>query len=175
MKSRKLSNPSQSSLGSKISAVATDTLLRNLEEIRLAITRRAYELFETRGHHHGHDLEDWFQAETELVRHVSFGVSESKNSVGLRASVHGFGESELKVAVEPRRIIIAGKKQATATPADQSMSRTRDLQPALALGVTGLPVDVDPSRATIQFKAGVLTFELPKAFAQSAAAGERAA
>jgi len=31
-----------------------------------AIARRAYELFEKRGCEHGHDWEDWFQAESEL-------------------------------------------------------------------------------------------------------------
>lgn len=29
---------------------------------------RAYELFLKRGGHHGHDLEDWLQAEAELLR-----------------------------------------------------------------------------------------------------------
>jgi hypothetical protein len=35
-----------------------------------AIARRAYERFETRGGEHGHDLEDWFEAERELGRQV---------------------------------------------------------------------------------------------------------
>lgn len=30
------------------------------------IARRAYELYEQRGGEHGHDWEDWFQAEREL-------------------------------------------------------------------------------------------------------------
>jgi hypothetical protein len=29
---------------------------------------RAYELFEKRGGHHGHDREDWYEAELQLVR-----------------------------------------------------------------------------------------------------------
>ena len=31
------------------------------------IRMRAYELFEQRGYQHGHDLEDWLQAEAEVV------------------------------------------------------------------------------------------------------------
>jgi hypothetical protein len=34
------------------------------------IARRAYELFLARGGAHGHDLEDWFQAERELAWEV---------------------------------------------------------------------------------------------------------
>lgn len=32
------------------------------------IARRAYERFVARGREHGHDLEDWLQAESELLR-----------------------------------------------------------------------------------------------------------
>ena len=32
------------------------------------IQRRAYELYEARGQLHGHDIEDWLQAEEELTR-----------------------------------------------------------------------------------------------------------
>ncbi len=32
------------------------------------ISRRAYELFLKRGGDHGHDMDDWLQAETELGR-----------------------------------------------------------------------------------------------------------
>jgi len=31
-----------------------------------ATARRAYDIFERRGHEHGRDLEDWLQAEREL-------------------------------------------------------------------------------------------------------------
>ncbi len=34
------------------------------DKIRL----RAYELFESRGREHGHDLDDWLQAEQEINR-----------------------------------------------------------------------------------------------------------
>ena len=33
-----------------------------------AIARRAYELFAERGYGHGHDVEDWLQAEAEVAR-----------------------------------------------------------------------------------------------------------
>jgi len=35
-----------------------------LEQIRL----RAYELFEQRGREHGHELDDWLQAEAEITQ-----------------------------------------------------------------------------------------------------------
>ncbi len=35
---------------------------------RQEVARRAYELFVSRGGEHGHDKEDWYQAEQELTR-----------------------------------------------------------------------------------------------------------
>lgn len=37
-----------------------------MQQEHLAIAQRAYELFDMRGCEHGHDREDWFQAELEL-------------------------------------------------------------------------------------------------------------
>jgi len=36
-------------------------------ELQEQISRRAYELFEARGREHGHDREDWLQAEAEII------------------------------------------------------------------------------------------------------------
>jgi len=36
-------------------------------ELKQAIKLRAYELFEQRGKEHGHDLDDWLQAEAQLT------------------------------------------------------------------------------------------------------------
>jgi len=37
------------------------------EGIRERVSLRAYELYESRGTDHGHDLEDWAQAENEVL------------------------------------------------------------------------------------------------------------
>jgi len=36
-------------------------------DIEEQIRRRAYELHEERGNQHGHDVDDWLQAESELI------------------------------------------------------------------------------------------------------------
>lgn len=39
----------------------------NPTELEEQIHRRAYELYEARGREHGHDREDWLQAEAEIL------------------------------------------------------------------------------------------------------------
>jgi hypothetical protein len=43
----------------------TDVVIRVSAE---AVSRRAYSLFQARGSEHGHDVEDWLVAETELLK-----------------------------------------------------------------------------------------------------------
>ena len=39
------------------------------------VRRRAYELYEQRGKEEGHDLEDWLQAESELMKQRAKAVA----------------------------------------------------------------------------------------------------
>jgi Protein of unknown function (DUF2934) len=43
---------------------------------------RAYQLYEERGCKHSHDLEDWLQAEAEILGKKPAAAGESKDSVG---------------------------------------------------------------------------------------------
>ncbi len=47
------------------------------------ISQRAYEKFEARGRHHGHDLDDWLQAESELNRTHAIAIESPLDSYGL--------------------------------------------------------------------------------------------
>jgi len=44
------------------------------------ICRRAYEIYEARGREHGHDREDWLQAEAEIVRSREMAESDAGTS-----------------------------------------------------------------------------------------------
>ncbi len=37
------------------------------DQVQPMIAQRAYELYEQRGHTHGHDLEDWLEAERQIL------------------------------------------------------------------------------------------------------------
>ena len=41
------------------------------EKMREQIEQRAYELYEERGGTHGHDVEDWILAESEILNHTT--------------------------------------------------------------------------------------------------------
>ncbi len=145
-----------------------ETVQWDIQEIQLGIMRRAYELFEARNFEHGHDWEDWFQAESELLRAVPVVVSESPVDLRIRASVLGFDPDELKVSVEPTKIIILGRKKLVAA---KSESSTADFYPDQILRTIDLGPEVNPGTTVVEFESGILKFEMPKAHPRHMAAG----
>jgi len=140
----------------------------DIQQIQLAIARRAYELFESRNREHGHDWEDWFQAESELLRPVSIAVSESADRISIRANVLGFSEKELRVSVEPRRLSIVGLQSVNSEEPDTGQSAYFCADQMLRF--IELPTEIDPEGAFIELQSGVLRFELPKATKRHATA-----
>ena len=164
MKSKKVSQPQPSdSPTTLLSPRNADALRWEIQKVQLAITRRAYELFEVRGCEHGHDWEDWFRAESELLRPVSIAISESADRISVRANVFGFEERELSVGIEPRRITILGTKETSVTESEGGKVEYIDWYPDQILKFIDLSTDVMPERSVVELQTGVLKFELPKA------------
>jgi HSP20 family molecular chaperone IbpA len=134
-----------------------------MQEVQLAIARRAYELFETRGCEHGHDWEDWFRAESELLRPVSLTMTERGDRISVRANVFGFEKNELRVSIEPRCITILGKKEVSVTESEGGKLEYIDWYPELILKRIELATEVIPESSVAELQAGVLKFELPTA------------
>ena len=61
--------------------------LGSLELTEEIIQQRAYHLFEQRGREHGHDLEDWLQAEAEIMGKKKTVVTSGEEQKARRAAV----------------------------------------------------------------------------------------
>ena len=127
-----------------------------LDSIYHAIAYRAYELYEARGRQDGHDIEDWFHAESELLRPVKVDVRDLGDYLAVHAEVVGFAAKELTLGVEARRVIIWGQK----TQAAQGQT-PRSIQEQILRSVD-LPVEIDPKKTAATLKGGALDITLPK-------------
>lgn len=130
-------------------------------EVYKRIEVRALELSRARGRTEGYEQEDWRQAESEFLRPVPVEMQEFADRIRIRARVSGFEQDELKVSVEPSRIMIAGKKE--RQPEQGNVLFYVDWYPDEILQVLNLPQDIDPVLARIKFQEGVLEFDLLKA------------
>ncbi len=170
MKSARAVKPQTERLTTPIGPIDPEQLQWITEETELEIARRAYELFQARGEEHGHDWEDWFRAESELLRPVSITLSETEKQISVRANVLGFDHDDLKVSVEPQRVTIFGKKKVGATETEGGKVEYIDWYPDQILRVIDLPGTIDPRGTRIVLSSGVLSFGLPKAQAGAQAA-----
>lgn len=145
-----------------------------MQQMQLALARRAYELFEARGCQHGHDWEDWFRAESELLQPVSVSMSESKDRISVCADVMGFEKNELKVSIEPHGITILGQKKTSGTKTEGKAIEQAGSSPHQLLEVVDLATEVMPEHAVVELQGGVLKFELPTATTNKVAAAPAA-
>jgi HSP20 family protein len=161
MKSQQAIQATQGQASASPIFVEAEKLFEQMKEFSQSIARRAYEYFEARGREFGHDLEDWFRAESELMRHVPVEIKEADSQITVRAEVPGFTANEIKVSVEPRRLAISGQsekkveeeKEKTLFSEFRSNQFCRELR---------LPAEVDPAKTTAALKDGILELTLVK-------------
>jgi HSP20 family molecular chaperone IbpA len=139
-----------------------------------AIARRAYQIFENNGYQHGHDLENWLQAEAELLHPVSLIVEEGERTITVRAEVHGFTASELEVSAEPKRLTIYGRGEARRE-GKSGRSTDSERRSDKILRCVELPAEIDTNKVTATLQNGILEVVMPRvAAAQRAAAAQTA-
>ena len=72
----------------------------------LAIERRAFELFENRGRELGHELEDWLEAEHELMGWPAAELVEKEGAYELQMTLPGFEAKDVEVTATPTEVIV---------------------------------------------------------------------
>jgi len=137
-------------------------LFKRIERLHQVIARRAFEMFEGDGGIFGRELDHWFKAEAELLHPVHVQVSESGDTVELRAEVPGFTPKELEVSVEAKHVTISGKRESNEERKEGKTVYKETCSNEI-LRVVDLPAEVDAARATATLKNGVLNLTAPKA------------
>lgn len=136
-------------------------IAEHVNQVFGTISRRAYELFEGNGRADGHDLENWFRAEGELLHPVHVRMTESVTGLEIKAEVPGFSEKELEVSVEPTRVVITGNRESTKEQKKDKTVYTEACSGQI-MRVIALPAEVNADKTTAILKNGVLELTLPK-------------
>jgi HSP20 family protein len=131
------------------------------QEISNVIAGRAYELYESREIAHGHDTDDWLQAESEILQNVPARIAETETQFTIHAEVPGFNENELEVRVAPRSVCITGVRHQVPEQMEEKDSGA-ERSPNRIFRVLGLPSEIDPSRVDASVGVGMLEVKLVK-------------
>ena len=129
---------------------ASGTFVEQTRLISAAVARRAYELFEARGSEHGHDCEDWFRAESELLTPLPATIIDTDGGFTVRAELRAFTGKNVEVRAEAKRLIIYAKKR-KASEQEKGQAVQEEMYAEL-FRVLDLPAEVDPHnmKATIE-------------------------
>jgi HSP20 family molecular chaperone IbpA len=146
-----------------LKVVEPKSLFDRIRRIHESIARRAFEIFEGNGATWGHDLDNWFKAEAELLHPAHMNITETDGTVNVQAEVPGFTANELEVSVEPQRLLISGKKETTKEETKKGKTIYQEQCSSELLRIVDLPVAVDATKATASLKNGVLELSMPKA------------
>ena len=145
-----------------VKLVAADVLLSRKNEMQDVIARRAYELFKEHGSVNGRAIDDWIEAEVEVVRTYRSDLQESAEAIVFKAELPcSFTADQLNFSVEPRRLMVNGGRDLDVidggdTPAHMEKSAQRIFY------VEELPVDIDPSRSTANLTGDMLEIVMPR-------------
>ncbi|MGB7280627.1 MAG: Hsp20 family protein [Candidatus Acidiferrum sp.] len=144
--------------------MAIDRALKTAREVYESISRRAFELFQSRKQKHGGDRDDWLRAESELLHTAHLDVEDCDDAIIVRAEVPGFRPDELEVRVELFRVTIAGRRETTASP---TLRKTlfSDRCANRVFRVLDVPAELDSRSARSSLRDGILELEIPKASA----------
>jgi HSP20 family protein len=124
------------------------------------VARRAYEIFESRGCAHGHDCDDWYRAESELLQPVNVELSDSGDTLVAIADVAGYRLEDLRVSVGSRLLRICGRSAADKNQLRKSEEELRRLE-GFFLSFD-LPTYIDTSKVSANIAQHLLEVRLPK-------------
>ena len=141
----------------------TQNLFEELDALTRRVAERAFRLFEDRGRLTGRDMDDWFRAESELLKPVLIEISESDESYVIRAEVPGFDAKDLSVQIEPTSICIHGKREEKKEEKKGKEVRYSEVSAMEVARRIDLPASINAEKVSAQLTNGILELTLPKA------------
>ena|SRR5947207_6142126 len=123
-------------------------LLEEMESIAGKIRVRAYELFLTRGASPGFELDDWLQAERQLMWMPDAELIEKDREFQARVDVSGLEPKDIRVIALPDSIVLQAEPKSQEARLFQRFAFSK-------------PIDVD--KVTARLDKSVLEVSAPKA------------
>jgi HSP20 family protein len=89
-------------------------------------------------------------------------VFEDRDGIVIRAEVPGFAPDQIDLSVEPRTLVLKGRRDADQ-PEGQGSFHRRERQHGSFARSLSLPKGLDADKATAECSHGLLTIRIPKA------------
>ena len=126
-----------------VTRIPVEKTAADTADVSEQIRALAYHLFQSRGGNDGRDLDDWLEAERELILAPSSEVVQRDGKFEIRMPAEGYEPREIHVTALPGSLVVKAASERNA--GQKILLRTIDL-----------PEPVDADRTTARFDNGML-------------------
>jgi HSP20 family protein len=138
------------------------TLWQRMNAITDEIRQRAFGLFEKHGRTIGMDLDDWLQAEREVVWSPASELVEKKDDFCARVALPGFDAKDLEVTATPNALIVRAESTHTHE-GKKGEACFCEFSGKKLFRRFDLPSGLDVDKVTASLDKGILEIVAPKA------------
>jgi HSP20 family protein len=126
-----------------------------MNEIQDRITRRAYEIFERNRGSFGGELDNWLQAEQELLWKPSIELREKDGELLLQAALSGVDPKDVEIEVTPEDIILKAETQHQHQE-QKGIVHICEFRTGMIFRSIHLPTKINPDKVKAEFSNGLL-------------------
>lgn len=131
------------------------SILDEMKEMQDRIMVRAHEIFEQSGSIPGRNIENWTQAERELMWKPAFELSEKDGQFQLEAAIAGVDPKDIDVQVTPEDIIVKAETRHEHSEQKGTIHQC-EFEAGRMFRVIHLPKKIDPDKVKAEFRNGLL-------------------
>jgi HSP20 family protein len=143
-------------MGETIAIRKKDTIWEDMEQMRDRVMRRAYDLFLGDGCRLGKDIEDWFNAERELVWKPAIELTEKDGEFKLKIAVPGVDPKDLDIEVTAEDLLVKAETRHEQKE-EKGQFYACELETGNLFRAVHFPKKIDPEKIKAEFKNGILT------------------
>ena len=136
-------------------------LLQEIQALREKISRRAYDLYQTRGPSQGSSIDDWLRAERDLCWVPQEEWEETDRAFHLRIGMSGVPEETVEVTLLPEMVILRGGAKESGSEA-QSAADSCPSGPKVLFRQIVFPSQIHTESAVIRMEADHLRVSAAK-------------
>jgi len=133
----------------------TFSVLDEVNDIQERITQRAYEIFERNGAVFGRELDNWLEAEEELLWKPSIELCEKDGELLLEAALSGVDPNDVEIEVTPEDIILKAETQHQHQE-EKGTVHICEFKTGTMFRSIHLPIKINPDRVKAEFNNGLL-------------------
>jgi HSP20 family protein len=134
----------------------TESIWDEMEKMHDRIVSRAYEIFDGNGQILGKDLDDWLQAERELLWEPSIELAEKDDEFLVRAAVPGMEAKDIQVEVTADDLLVKAETRHEHKEEKGKVYKC-EFESGRLFRQIQFPKRIDPDKVKAEFKNGMLT------------------